>query len=134
MRQDVFPEDFVVQSVSSLSTPRGFPCCVRFPGVHAAATTPVQRLGVSSARFPSRISLPGKGDPVGPHIVLFEVCTASNSHCGLHTRWITQGDPLHRRLQPFRYLHDCSDYFRLEHFAGWDLHPLESAALSRRTP
>jgi hypothetical protein len=24
--------------------------------------------------------------------------------------------------------------FRLEHFAGWDFHPLESAALSRRTP
>src|SRR6516165_8558986 len=39
-----------------------------------------------------------------------------------------------RRLQPFRYLHDCSDCFRLEQIAGWDLHPLESAALSRRTP
>src|SRR5262249_36757172 len=39
-----------------------------------------------------------------------------------------------RRLQPFRYLHDCSDCFRLERSAGWALHPLESAALSRRTP
>src|SRR6516165_8284025 len=39
-----------------------------------------------------------------------------------------------RRLQPFRYLHDCSDCFRLERIAGWGLHPLESAALSRRTP
>ena len=39
-----------------------------------------------------------------------------------------------RRLQPFRYLHDCSDCFRLERIAGWVLHPLESAALSRRTP
>src|SRR5215467_4841435 len=29
-----------------------------------------------------------------------------------------------RRLQPFRYLHDCSDYFRLERRAGWALHPL----------
>src|SRR5262249_61238590 len=38
-----------------------------------------------------------------------------------------------RRLQPFRYLHDCSDCFRLERSAGWALHPLESAALSRRT-
>jgi len=26
-------------------TPRGFPCCVRFPCVHAVATTPTQRLG-----------------------------------------------------------------------------------------
>ena len=39
-----------------------------------------------------------------------------------------------RRLQPFRYLHDCSDRFRLERVAGWGLHPLESAAFSRRTP
>jgi hypothetical protein len=39
-----------------------------------------------------------------------------------------------RRLQPFRYLHDCSDCFRLERTAGWALHPLESAAFSRRTP
>ena len=39
-----------------------------------------------------------------------------------------------RRLQPFRYLHDCSDCFRRERIAGWALHPLESAALSRRTP
>src|SRR5215469_8671886 len=29
-----------------------------------------------------------------------------------------------RRLQPFRYLHDCSDCFRRERIAGWDLHPL----------
>jgi hypothetical protein len=27
--------------------------------------------------------------------------------------WELFGDPLHRRLQPFRCLHDCSDYFRL---------------------
>jgi hypothetical protein len=39
-----------------------------------------------------------------------------------------------RRLQPFRYLHDCSDRFRLEQIAGWASHPLESAAFSRRTP
>ena len=39
-----------------------------------------------------------------------------------------------RRLQPFRYLHDCSDCFRLERIAGWALHPLESAAFPRRTP
>jgi hypothetical protein len=39
-----------------------------------------------------------------------------------------------RRLQPFRYLHDCSDCFRLERTAGWASHPLQSAALSRRTP
>jgi hypothetical protein len=39
-----------------------------------------------------------------------------------------------RRLQPYRYLHSCSGCFRLEHFAGWDLHPLESAALHGAHP
>ena len=33
-------------SWSSLTTPWGFPCCVRFPCVHAITTTPVQRLGL----------------------------------------------------------------------------------------
>src|SRR5437868_12639754 len=47
---------------SSLTTPWGFPCCVRFPCVHAAATTPAQRLGVFFAllhpavsAFPERV-------------------------------------------------------------------------------
>ena len=42
-------------------------------------------------------------------------------------------DQPHRRLQPFRHLHDCSGCFRLGRSPGWDLHPLESAAFSRRT-
>ena len=37
---------------------------------------------------------------------------------------------LHRRLQPFRCLHSCSGCFRLEHLAGWDLHPLGKRRLS----
>ena len=61
---------------SSLTTPRGFPCCVRFPCVHAVATTPAQRLGILFARFPSRINLPRKGRRVGLRNVLFEACSA----------------------------------------------------------
>src|ERR1700756_4679293 len=54
--------------------------------------------------------------------------------CGLHTRTVTAiRDPI-RRLQTFRLLHACSGCFRLERIAGWASHPLESAALSRRTP
>ena len=59
-----------------LTTPWGFPCCVRFPCVHAVATTPAQRLGASSARFPSCISLPRYGSRVSPRIDLFEACSA----------------------------------------------------------
>src|SRR6266853_1284008 len=64
------------QLVVALTTPWGFPCCVRFPCVHAAATTPAQRLGVVFAQSPSRVSLPRKGCRVGLRIVLFEVCSA----------------------------------------------------------
>src|SRR5260370_5315907 len=45
-----------------LTTLWGFPCCVRFPCVHAAATTPAQRLGVllrslhpAVSAFPERV-------------------------------------------------------------------------------
>jgi hypothetical protein len=47
---------------SSPTTPWGFPCFVRFPCVHAAATTPAQRLGVllrslhpAVSAFPERV-------------------------------------------------------------------------------
>jgi len=47
-----------VQLLGCPSTPRGFPCCARLPCVHAAATTPAQRLGSYSAQSPSRVNLP----------------------------------------------------------------------------
>src|ERR1700756_901225 len=61
---------------SSRTTPWGLPCCVRFPCVHAVATTPAQQLGYCFAHSPSRISLPRKGHRVGLRIVLFEACSA----------------------------------------------------------
>ena len=42
---------------SSLTTPWGFPCLVRFPGVHADATTPAQRLNVSLRSFHPDVSI-----------------------------------------------------------------------------
>ena len=39
-----------------------------------------------------------------------------------------------RRLQPFHYLRDCSDCFRLARLPGWSSRPLESAAFAWRTP
>jgi hypothetical protein len=90
---------------------------------------------MSFARFHSRISLPRIGYRVGLRIVLFEDCTVFTLHYGLHTRRVTYSDPLHRRLQPLRYLHDCSDYFRLEQYrrVGFCTH-WKSAAFARRTP
>ncbi|CAN0626356.1 protein of unknown function [Burkholderia multivorans] len=43
-------------------------------------------------------------------------------------------DTLHQRLQLLRCLYSCSGCFPLERFAGQNLHPLESAAFSRRKP
>src|SRR6202011_1601647 len=54
----------------------GFPCCVRFPCVHAAATPRCSGWAYSSLISPGRISLPRKGCRVGLHIVLFEACSA----------------------------------------------------------
>src|SRR6516165_8691500 len=87
----------------------------------------------SSLISPSRISLPRYGGRVGLHIDLFGACSAFTrvAACTLARSPIVTAN---RRLQPFRYLHDCSDCFRLERIAGWASHPLESAALSRRTP
>jgi hypothetical protein len=39
-----------------LITRRGFPCCKRFPCVHAAATTPVQQMGYSSLKLAAPVS------------------------------------------------------------------------------
>ena len=65
-----------IRLVIPITTPRGFPCCVRFPCVHAVATTPAQRLGYCIALPPSRINLPQNGCWVGLRNVLFEACSA----------------------------------------------------------
>ena len=87
----------------------------------------------SSLISPDRFSLPQFGGRVGLHIDLFGACSAFTrvAACTLARSPIVTAN---RRLQPFRYLHDCSDCFRLERIAGWGLHPLESAAFARRTP
>jgi hypothetical protein len=81
----------------------------------------------SSLISPNRISLRRTRYRLGLHITLFEDCSAYHSRCGPHTRAVTSVTAI-QRLQTFRYLHACSGCFRLERFAGWDLHPLESAA------
>ena len=83
----------------------------------------------------SDVSLPRKGRRVGLCIDLFEACSAFTrvTACTLAlSPYIVTSST--QRLQPFRYLHSCSGCFRLEQFAGWAFHPLESAAFARRTP
>jgi hypothetical protein len=113
-----------------LTTPWGLPCCVRFPCVHAVATTPARRLGASSARFPSRVSLPRYGSRVGPRIDLFEVYSAFTRVTACTLALSPIRDTHNQRLQ----LHSCSGCFRLEHLPGGGFIHWESPAFSRRTP
>ena len=49
-------------------------------------------------------------------------------------RRFAQGDPFHQRLRRTCYLLCRSDCYRVERLvAGWELHPLNIAAFSRRT-
>jgi hypothetical protein len=78
---------------------------------------------VDLAHSPSRISLPRKGRRVGLHIVLFEACSAFTHVAACTLVRSPMRDPLSEGFS-----HPAGAV------AGWGLHPLESAALARRTP
>src|SRR5450631_3121609 len=120
---------------SSPTTQWDFPCCARFPCVHAVATTPVQPLAAlpcSSVQWcqPSPVWQPGR-----PAHRPFRGLLGVHTRYGLHTCAVTVFcDTLTRRLQPVRHLPVCSGA------SGWSIWPggscthWKSAALSRRTP
>ena len=101
-------------------------CCRHYPG--AAPGRPACSLVQSYQPSPEWQS----GRPAHR---LFRGLLGVHSRYGLHTRAVTViRDPLHRRLQPFRYLHSCSGCFRLERLPGGAYTHWESAAFARRTP
>jgi hypothetical protein len=75
--------------VVALTTPWGFPCCVRFPCVHAAATTPAQCLGVLFRSFTQPYQPSPKGSSGRPAHCPFRGLLGVHSRCGLHTRAVT---------------------------------------------
>ena len=75
---------------SSLTTPWGLPCCVRFPCVHAVATTPAQRLGrTASLVHPQPYQPSPKGLSGRPAHRPFRGLLGVHSRYGLHTRAVT---------------------------------------------
>ena len=76
----------------------------------------------SSLISPSRISLPRNCSRVGLHIVLFEACSAFTRVAARTLAPSPICDQPHRRLQPFRHLHDCSGCFRLALSSGTCTH------------
>src|SRR6516164_7881590 len=120
---------------SSLTTPWGLPCCVRFPCVRAAATTPAQRpggwfrsLNLAQSCQPSPKTRSGR-----PAHRPFRGLLGVHLRCSPHTRAVTV----------FRdTLSEGFSYFVTSIAApvasGWSGHrvglaPTESAAFSRRT-
>src|SRR5207244_3753004 len=80
----------------------GFPCCVRFPCVHAAATTPVQRLGVFLAHLTPPCQPSPEGSPGRPAHRPFRGLLGVHSRCSLHTRAVTVfRDPLSEGFRHF---------------------------------
>ena len=93
-------------------------CCHHYPG---AAT------GNTLRSFPQPYQPSPEWPPGRPAQCPFRGLLSVHSHYGLHTRGIAYSDPLHRRLQPLRYLHDCSDCFRPERFSRVGLSPTDNA-------
>jgi len=93
-------------------------CCRHYPG---AAT------GVVLRSTPQPYQPSPKGSSGRPARCPFRGLLSVHSRYGLHTREIAYSDPLHRRLQPFRYLHDCSDCFRPERFSRVGFSPTGKA-------
>jgi hypothetical protein len=67
----------------------GLPCCVRFPCVHAVATTPAQRLGVFLCSFTQPYQPSPKGLSGRPAHCPFRGLLGVYSRYGLHTRAVT---------------------------------------------
>ena len=67
----------------------GFPCCARFPCARAAASTPVQRLGVVFAHLTQPYQPSPKLQSGRPAHRPFRGLLSVHSRCGPHTRAVT---------------------------------------------
>jgi hypothetical protein len=74
--------------------------------------------GLSPARMTTSLAAPTPSSQWTFTTYSLPVSRRTHSRCGLHTRAVTNSWHANRRLQPLRYLHDCSDCFRLERLPG----------------
>src|SRR5260221_1700852 len=87
----------------------------------------------SSLPSPSRVSLPRFHFRVGLHIVLFEVCSAFTHVAACTLARSPKSCPLSGGFRHFVASMPAPVASGWSDLAGWGLHPLESAAFSRRT-
>ena len=107
----------------------GFPCCVRFPCVHAAATTPVQRTGALLAQTCPSVS-------AFPETTIGAVSTSSFSRIAQRSFTLRPAYSRgHQNRDRYPKASDISSPPCLPRLlparavAGWDLHPLEKCRL-----
>jgi len=108
---------------------QGFPCCVRFPCVHAAATTPVQRLGVVFARVTQPCQPSPVPRPDRPAHRPFRGLLSVHSRCGLHTRTVTVYRDRYPKASDTSSPPCLLRWLPAGAVAGWGLHPLEKRRL-----
>src|SRR5271165_2336960 len=97
----------------------GFPCCARFP----SCTCRRQYPGAATGR---RLRSSHPAVSAFPEIAVGSACTSTFSRLARRVTRVAARtlapspirDQLHRRLQPFRHLHDCSGCFRPERSPG----------------
>jgi hypothetical protein len=82
----------------------------------------------------NRISLPRYGRRVGPHIFLFEACSPFTRVAACTLALSPNRDTLIEGFSHFVTSMTAPIASGWSEVAGWALHPLESAALARRTP
>jgi len=113
----------IAEHASGLPVLRALPlctCCRHYPGAAAGCIV----CSLSQPCQPSPIWQSGR-----PAHCPFRGLLGVHLRYGLHTRAATVfRGTLHRRLQPFRYLHSCSGCFRLEPSPGGAFTHWESAA------
>src|ERR1700752_4126690 len=88
----------------------------------------------SSLISPRHVSLPRKVGRVGLHIDLFEACSAFTRVAACTLARSPIRDPLSEGFRHFVASMPAPVASGWSEIAGWASHPLESAALSRRTP
>ena len=111
----------IADHAKGLPVLRALPLCTCYRHYPGTATGATLRSFLQPYQ-PSPEWLPGR-----PVQCPFRGLLSVHSRYGLHTRWIAYSDSLHWRLQPLRYLHDCSNCFRLERFSRVGLSPTGKA-------
>jgi len=113
-------------SSTTLCQSPGAPCCRHYPGAATGL--------VASLIHPVVSAFPGMAAGSARASSVSRIAQRSLALRPAHSRCHQVVARFTRRLQPFRYLHDCSGCFRLERSPGGIRTHWKSTALSRRTP